>query len=151
MDYTITINPENWSVFLTTTPYKFAFRETMSGELRKIKVGDRFVVYLAQEMCWCGIFKVSNLPYKSSEPVYKSDPSFSMVVEVSEIFLPKSDQYISIKDPELWNKLDRFSGVNRKKDGWIYNAKLARSLTKILNSDTEQILNFFNQQTLKGE
>jgi hypothetical protein len=150
MDYTITINPENWSVFLTTSPYKFAFRETMSGELRKIEVGDRFVVYLAQDMCWCGIFKVTKIPYKSSEPVYKNDPAFSIVVEVSEIFLPKPSQYVSIKEPDIWNNLKRFAGVDRKKSGWIYSAQLARSLTKISTSDTEHILRFFNQQPLKG-
>jgi hypothetical protein len=149
MDYTITINPENWRVFLTTNPYKFAFRETMSRELKKLRVGDRFVVYLAQEMYWCGIFTVTKETYKSIEPVYQNDPVFNMVVEVKEVFLPKPEFYISIKEPELWNKLARFSGINSKKSGWIYGAKLARSLIKISISDTEEILDFFKRKSFK--
>jgi hypothetical protein len=147
MDYTITINPENWNVFLTTSPYKFAFRETMYSELRKIKIGDRFVVYIAQEMHWGGIFTVTKESYKSSEPVYPNDPAFCIVVEVAELFLPKPECYISITEPELWNNLNRFSGVNRKKSGWIYGAKLARSLSKISTSDTEKILEFFDKHS----
>jgi hypothetical protein len=40
MNYTITINPENYDRFITLNPLTFAFRETMMLRLMKLSVGD---------------------------------------------------------------------------------------------------------------
>lgn len=142
MDYTITINPDNWRTFLGTNPLRFAFRETMLPELKKLKIGDRFVVYLAQKVEWCGVFSIQKVPYKTREVIYPNEPSFNIVVEVGTIFLPKEANYVPIRDPKLWTLLDRFLGVNHKASGWIYKAKLARSLCRISSSDTQLILDY---------
>lgn len=145
MDYTITINPENWDVFLKLKEPTFAFRATMLSELKKIKVGDRLVVYLAQSMSWTGVYKVTKEAYNDEMPLYPSEPHFTVRLPVCPIKKLSNKNYIPIKEPELWNKLKRFEHVDHKQSGWIYNAQLARSLTKILESDTEKILDYMKK------
>jgi hypothetical protein len=67
------------------------------------------------------------------------------------ILLPEPSSYIPIKEPLLWRILERFHGIDHTLSGWIYNAKLARSLCKISTLDTDKILDFFNQQFMKKE
>lgn len=114
----------------------------MLPEFRKLKIGDRFVVYLAQKVEWCGVFLIQKTPYKTSEVIYPNEPSFNIVVGVGTVFLPKEENHVPIRDPKLWPLLNCFSGVNHKASGWIYKAKLARSLGRISSSDTQLILDY---------
>lgn len=147
MDYTITINPENWEVFLKLKHPSFAFRKTMLPELKKVKVGDRLVVYLAQNMAWTGVYKVTKEAYHDEIPLYPGEAQFTVRLEVSPIVKLQKSKYIPIKEPELWNELKRFENVNHKQSGWIYNAQLARSLTKLHLSDTDKIIDYMKQKS----
>jgi len=142
MDYTVTVTPPNWTTFLNTSPYRFGFRETMIHQLVKLSVGDRLVVYLAQEMSWSGVFRITKPVYKTDLTIYPSEPAFNMVIEVEEIYLPKNKNYVSIKTPELWDRLDRFLAVDHTKSGWIYKAQLSRSLCRMSSNDTDKIIDY---------
>jgi len=86
-------------------------------------------------------------PYKTTETVYPGASAFTIIAEVEALALPQADRYVPIKTQELWNSLERFTKVDHKASGWIYNAKLARSLVQISNSDTEKILDFLTRGT----
>jgi len=145
MNYTITINPENHDTFLTLNPRTFAFRDTVSRKLDKVKVGDRLVVYLAQKMVWAGVYQVSRETYTSEELLYPGESRFVVRLEVETIVEPDDAHYVEIKTAELWNQLERFEGVNHKKSGWIYNAQLAASLCQLSDADTQAIINYLKR------
>lgn len=145
MDYTITINPENWEVFLRLKPLAFSFRPTMANELKKIKIGDRLVIYLAQQMAWTGVYQVIRDAYYHPDTLYPTEAQFTSRLEVKPIIELEKDDYIPIKTPKLWNALIKFTNVDHTKNGWIYNAQLARSLTKIDASDTNILLDYMTK------
>ena len=148
MDYTVCITPDNWETFLGTKPLRFAFRQTLSNELNKLKAGDRLVVYLAERMCWSGVFRVAKEAYRTSERIYPSQPAFNVVVEVEKLLLPVSSKYVPIKTPDLWNSLDRFAHVDHTKSGWIYKAKLFRSLCRLSSSDTDKVIEYLRDSAV---
>lgn len=139
MNYTITINPENYDRFITLNPLTFSFRETMVKQLTKLAANDTLVVYLAQEMCWAGVFRISRPAYKSDELLYPAESRFVVRLEVEPVILPARNKLVEIKTPELWDKLERFREVNHRASGWIYHAKLASSLMTLSDKDTKSI------------
>lgn len=149
MDYTITINPENWETFLTLKPHTFGFRDTMKSRLRKVGVGDRLVVYLARELVWAGVFEVIREAYNSEELLYPGEAAFTWRLEVKPIVLPDEKNYVPIKTPDLWNQLDRLRGVNHTKSGWIYNAVLASSLCDLSKRDTDAVIKYLKEASSK--
>lgn len=144
MDYTVTINPENWDVFLKTKPYTFAFRKSLQAQLTKLKQGDRIVVYLAQRVCWSGVFAVQSPVYESQELLYPQERYFVLRLEVVPLVNTIGESYIDVKSEPLFSQLTRMQHVDHTKSGWIYKAQLARSLVQISKHDTDLIIEALN-------
>lgn len=149
MDYVVTISPHNWQIVLKSEPRSFAFRRNELRKLEQLTTDDRLVIYLAQEMCWCGVFEVAKPAYRTDAPIF-NDVSLRYVVEVRDLVLPQPEHYISVKDSSLASKLERFSDVDFEKSGWIYKARLARSLSMLNRTDTDLIIHALVSQKKNG-
>jgi hypothetical protein len=149
MDYTITINPENWRVFKNLKPLTFGFRPTVIGRLKKIQVGDRLIVYLAQNIVWAGAFEVTTKAYSSDELLYPGERSFTLRLEVKPIVLLNDENYVPIKKPELWNSLNWLRDVDHSKSGWIYKASLTASLSKLTKTDADTLIQYLQKEAKK--
>ena len=140
MNYTVTLKPSNWRTFLSTSPHKLGFRDRMGSVLKKVKVGDRIVVYVAEEVAWGGVFKVTRDAYLAEQSAYGEHSPYKLTLETEEIVCTRSKQMLSIKTEPLFSRIERFRYANHQASGWIYGTGLVGTLVSINDRDTDLII-----------
>jgi hypothetical protein len=139
--------PETWQAFVRNGSQVTGFRRYWftTQVAPRIKPGDVLLCYLVGLSRWIGALKVTSKVYEDSAPYFveKDDP-FVIRFKVEDIISVSPERGIPIA--VIWNKLTRCRGVSSQSPGWIYKAKLARSLEELNESDADTIIESLRQQ-----
>lgn len=140
--FSVVFKPATWKTFNELPKKALGFRLTLETSLKKIKVGDILVCYLAERMTWCGVMRVSATPYRSFEHTYAKIYGLPLILEVDPICILDAENEVPVKTKELWDRLDRFKLTDHRVNGWAVNVGLIRSLRKLSEADSLILQNF---------